>query len=120
MAKAKTTEKRVVKSMAVIKNKCKDCGVEYEANKIEYTNGSIVITPPRCAACQTRHLTNIRVNKTLKDLTLIGNLKTRLNAEQRQAIVDVLNNGLNEVYQRFTGDVIVSAGFDLMHVKKAD
>jgi len=111
---------RTVKSMAVVKNKCKDCGTEYEANKIEYMDNSITITPPRCAACQTRHLTNIRVNKALKDLSLIGNLKSRLNAEQRQAIVDVLNNGLNEVYSRFTGDVIVTAGFDLMQVKPAE
>jgi len=117
MAKAKTTERRIVKSMAVIKNKCKDCGIEYEANRIEYTNGSIVVTPPRCSGCQTSHLTNLRVNKALKDLQLIGNLKLRLNAEQRQAIVDVLNNGLNEVYQRFTGDVVVSAGFDLKTIK---
>ena len=107
---------RTVKSMAVVKNKCKDCETEYEANKIEYTNGSIVITPPRCAACQTRHLTNIRVNKALKDLSLIGNLKGRLNKAQREAIVDVLNSGINEVYERFTGDVVASAGFDLMRV----
>ena len=115
MAKVKD---RTIKSSTPVKNKCKDCGTEYMANKVEYSNGDVIITPPRCESCQIRHLTNIRVGKVLKDLDLVGNLKLRLTKAQRAAIIDAITNKLNEVYERFSGVVIAQGGFDLAKIEE--
>ena len=98
------------------KQKCVKCGVEYLAMKVKYSDGHENITPKRCKVCQTNHLTNLRVDKALISLKHVGNLKLRLSVEQREAIVGVLTNGLNEVYERFQGTAAVSSGFDISKI----
>jgi len=115
MAKKKQNRGKFLK-LDIIKNKCKDCGKEYEANKMIYENGE-VITPPRCAPCQTAHLTNLRVNKTIKDFQLLGNLKARLSEVQREAIVDVIGSQLQVLLDRYSGSTVKASAFDLRKVK---
>jgi hypothetical protein len=105
--------KRTVKTMSIVDSKCFVCGKQYAANKIEYTDGQVTVTPPRCPDCQTVHVTNGRVNKTLKDLALLGNLKARLTAEQRQAILSEIAKHYQALADRYSGTEVKSASFDL-------
>lgn len=114
---AKQKKERTLKTMDVVKNKCKDCGIEYQANKSVFDNGDVVISPPRCTVCQTAHLTNLRVNKTLKDFQLLGNLKNRLSEVQREAVIEALSTEFNGLIDRYSGSTIKSSAFDLKKVK---
>lgn len=118
MAK-KAKKERMLKSMEIVKAKCivKDCNKEYEANKSVFDNGDILISPPRCPVCQTAHLTNLRVNKTIKDLSLLGNLKTRLTEIQREAVVNAVGIAFQSLMDRYSGTTVKSSAFDLKKVK---
>lgn len=109
-------EERTIKSSTPIKQKCSVCDVEYMASKVVYSDGHENITPKRCETCQTNHLTNLRVDKALTSLKHIGNLKARLTEPQREAIIAVLTDGLNTVYERFQGTKTVASGFDISQV----
>lgn len=114
--------KRTIVSIKPIKNqKCKDCGKVYVANKAitkdEDGKEFTIITPPRCPDCQTAHLTNLRVNKTIKDLQLLGNLKARLSDVQRTAVIDVLSAEFNGLLDRYSGSIVKASAFDLKTVK---
>ena len=100
-----------------LKRKCDVCGAEYTATKQFYANGDIVITPPRCENCQTVHITNLRVNKAIKDFQLLGNLKARLSDVQRQAVIDVLSAEFNSLLDRYSGSTVKASAFDLKKVK---
>lgn len=113
----KKTERGQLTSMDIVQNKCKVCQVEYEARKATYENGEIVISPSRCPKCQTAHLTNLRVNKTLKDIKLLGNLKTRLEPKHREAIVDALANELKVLMDRYAGSTVAASAFDIANIK---
>ena len=113
----RTKIERTLTKMDIVKNKCKDCQAEYEATKSEFDNGDIVISPPRCPACQTAHLTNLRVNKTIKDMQLLGNLKNRLSDVQREAVVSTISAELNTLLDRYAGSTIKASAFDLKAVK---
>ena len=102
-----------------VKEKCMDCDAEYLACKVVYSDGHENITPKRCEACQTRHLTNLRVDKTLTALKHIGNLRSRLTEPQREAVIEALTNGLNTTYERFQGTIAVGSGFDIGKVKNS-
>ena len=116
MAKPKQVDRGQLVTNVPEKRNCQDCKKEYLANKMTYENGTIVITPPRCPECQTAHLTNIRVNKALKDLSLIGNLRARLTQEQRQAVMTALTNKLTETADRFAGTAIAASSFNIKRV----
>jgi len=107
---------RTLTKMDIVKNKCKDCQVEYDANKPTYDDGHTLITPLRCPPCQTTHLTNLRVNKTIKDIQLLGNLKARLSDVQREAVVEALTNEFNGLLDRYKGTAIEISAFDLKKV----
>jgi len=115
MAKEKKDRGALV-TIDVIKGKCKDCGKEYEANKMIYENEE-VITPQRCVPCQTAHLTNLRVNKTIKDFTLLGNLKNRLSDIQREAILESLSQQFKVLVDRYSGTAVKASAFDLKKIK---
>lgn len=116
MAKKKL-ERGQVKTIDMVKEKCIECKAEYEGTKTTYENGDIVVSPMRCVPCQTKHLTNLRVNKTIKDFQLLGNLKTRLSDVQREAIVNVIGNQLQVLLDRYSGSTIKASAFDLGKVK---
>lgn len=117
MAKKKL-ERGQVKTIDVVKGKCIECKAEYEGTKTTYENGDIVISPMRCIPCQTAHLTNLRVNKTIKDLQLLGNLKTRLNEPgQRDAVIGVITAAVETLMDRFAGNTMQASAFDLKKVK---
>lgn len=116
MAKEKR-ERGQVKTIDVVKEKCIECKAEYEGTKTTYENGDIVVSPMRCIPCQTAHLTNLRVNKTIKDFQLLGNLKARLSSEQRTAVIDALTNEFNTLLDRYAGSTIKASTFDLKNVK---
>lgn len=111
----KTAQKKAVKTTQ--KTTCIDCHQTFEANRITKPDGTILLTPPRCPACQTAHLTNLRVNKTIKDLQLLGNLRARLTNVQREAVIEVIGNGLNTLLDRYSGSTIKASAFDLKKVK---
>jgi len=121
MAKKKTgqsSERNGVKTVDILNDsKCIACGAKYESTKTVYNNGDVVISPQRCIPCQTAHLTNLRVNKTIKDIQLLGNLKLRLSDIQRQAILDVISNEFNGLCDRYSGSVVKASAFDLKKVK---
>ena len=96
---------------------CIECQVKYQANKVQKADGTILLTPPRCPTCQTAHLTNIRVNKTIKDFQLLGNLKARLTSAQRDAITDAIGNEYNTLLDRYAGSSVKSSAFDLKRIK---
>lgn len=116
MAKPKKDRGKVI-GMDLVKGKCIECNSEYEATRTTYENGEVVISPMRCKPCQTAHLTNLRVNKTIKDIDLLGNLKTRLNKEQREAITDAVGEAFNGLLDRYSGSNIKALAFDLNKVK---
>lgn len=111
--------KRTIISSTPVDQKCMDCGADYAASKVVYSDGHENITPKRCETCQTRHLTNLRVDKALTALKHIGNLKLRLTEPQREAIIAALTDSLNTLYERFQGTVAVKSGFDISKVKAA-
>ncbi len=100
-----------------IQQTCKDCGAAYAANKQPMDDGTTLITPPRCTVCQTAHVTNGRVNKAITSFKHIGNLKSRLTTEQRDAITNVLANELQVLLDVFAGNSISTSGFNLKNIK---
>ena len=111
-------ERGQVKTIDVVKEKCLECKAEYEATKTTYENGDIVISPQRCVPCQTAHLTNLRVNKTIKDLSLLGNLKARLNEPgQRDAVITAITVAVEVLMDRYSGSTIKASAFDLKKIK---
>jgi len=116
MAKQKK-ERGQVKTIDIVKEKCIECKAEYEATKTIYENGDVVISPQRCIPCQTAHLTNLRVNKTIKDFQLLGNLKTRLSDVQRQAVIEAVSGAFNVMIDKYSGSIVKASAFDLRKVK---
>lgn len=116
MPRTKTNRGAKVSTVDVTNNICKDCGTQHAATKVTWTNGDIVISPPRCKPCQTAHLTNLRVNHTIKDIQLLGNLKGRLTPEQRDAVTVVIGNELQVLLDRFAGTATSANKFDLKSV----
>ncbi len=116
MPKPKTNRGAKVSTVDITDNICKDCQTKHEAIKTTWTNGDIVISPPRCKPCQTAHLTNLRVNHTIKQIQLLGNLKARLTVEQREAVLTVISNELQVLLDRFAGTATSANKFDLAAV----
>lgn len=116
MPKQKTNRGAKVSTIDIMDNICKDCGAKHAAMKTTWTNGDVVISPPRCKPCQTAHLTNLRVNNTIKQIQLLGNLKARLTLEQRDAIAMVIGNELQVLLDRFAGTATSASKFDLKSV----
>ena len=108
--------KRELLTTIEIQRTCKDCGVAYTAAQNTYKDGTVVITPPRCKTCQTVHVTNGRVNKVILGFKHIGNIKARLTAAERDAIVDVLANELKVLMDVFAGTNVSIGGFNLKNV----
>ena len=112
MAATKTTKKKTTKKTELreiaereqVEQKCKDCGTEYQAWHVLYTDGHEITTPPRCEACQSRYLANIRMTKAIKDIRLLGNLKLRLSKKQKAMIVAKLSTEVNSVHDKFSAD----------------
>ena len=117
MAKPKKERGKVTNIDIVKDNVCKECGVKHAATKTTYENGEIVISPMRCIPCQTAHLTNLRVNKTIKDLSLLGNLRTRLSKEQRDAVITAITAEVEVLMDRYSGSTIKASAFDLKKIK---
>jgi hypothetical protein len=120
MAKPKVNRGAKVSTVDITDNICKDCGAKHQAIKTTWTNGDIVVSPPRCKPCQTAHLTNLRVNHTIKDIQLLGNLKARLSPEQREAVATVIGNELQVLLDRYAGTAMSAMKFDLKKVEIAD
>lgn len=116
MAKPKVNRGAKVSTVDITDNICKDCSAKHQAIKTTWTNGDIVVSPPRCKPCQTAHLTNLRVNHTIKDIQLLGNLKGRLTPEQREAVATVIGNELQVLLDRFAGTAMSATRFDLKAV----
>ena len=116
MAKPKL-ERGQVKTIDVVKAKCIECKTEYEATKTVYENGDVVISPQRCEPCQITHLTNGRVNTTIKKIQLLGNLKTRLSKEQRDAVITAITAEVEVLMDRYSGSTIKASAFDLKKIK---
>ncbi len=116
MPRQKTNRGAKVSTVDITNNACKDCGTQHAATKITWANGDVVISPPRCKPCQTAHLTNLRVNHTIKDIQLLGNLKARLTTEQRDAVTIVIGNELQVLLDRFAGTATSASKFDLKAV----
>lgn len=115
MVKQKAQE-QVVKTTQ--ETTCMDCQKKYDANRIVKPDGTIMLTPPRCEDCQTAHLTNLRVNKTIKDIQLLGNLKTRLDKPgQRDAVITAITSEVEILMDRYAGSTIKASAFDLKKVK---
>lgn len=118
MPKPKTNRGAKVSTVDITDNICKDCGEKHAATKVTWTNGDIVISPPRCKSCQTAYLTNLRVNNAVKALQLIGNLKSRLTEPgQREAVTTAIGNELQVLLDRFAGTAISAMKFDLKKVE---
>ena len=115
--RTKTNRGAKVSTVDITDNICKDCGAKHDATKVTWTNGDVVISPPRCKACQTAYLTNLRVNHTIKDIQLLGNLKARLTAEQREAVCSAVGNELQVLLDRFAGTAMSAMKFDLKAVE---
>lgn len=113
MAKPKTNRGAKVSTVDITNNVCKDCGAQHAATKVTWTNGDIVISPPRCKPCQTAHLTNLRVNHTIKDIQLLGNLKARLTTDGREAITTIIGDELQVLLDRFAGTATSANKFEL-------
>ncbi len=116
MPKQKMNRGAKVSTVDITDNICKDCGAKHEAMKTTWTNGDVVISPPRCKPCQTAYLTNLRVNHTIKDIQLLGNLKGRLTAEQREAVSTAIGNELQVLLDRFAGTAVSAVKFNLAAV----
>ena len=106
--------KRELLTTVEIAQTCKTCGIKYYANQNTYKDGTVVITPPRCKKCQTAHLTEGRVNKVIMGFKHIGNLKSRLSPEQRDAIISVLGNELKVLMDVYAGNSVSVGGFKLV------
>lgn len=116
MPRAKRNRGAKVSTVDITNNTCKDCGTQHTATKVTWTNGDVVISPPRCKVCQTAYLTNLRVNHTIKCIQLLGNLKSRLTTEQRDAVTVVISNELQVLLDRFAGTATSASKFDLKSV----
>lgn len=111
----KMTKETVVKTTQ--ETTCMDCQKKYDANRIVKPDGTIMLTPPRCEVCQTAHLTNLRVNKTIKDISLLGNLKPRLSDVERAAILEAVSGAFNVLADRYSGSTVKASAFDLKEIK---
>ena len=74
--------------------------------------------PPRDKSAKFGELATSRVNRTLKDLALIGNLANRSNYEysdeQAKKIIRALQAGLEQVKSRFSsGSALNHSNFEL-------
>lgn len=116
MPRAKTNRGEKISAVDITDNICKDCGAKHAATKVTWTNGDVVISPPRCKPCQTAYLTNLRVNNTIKQIQLLGNLKARLTPEQRDAVSLVIGNELQVLLDKFAGTAMSASKFDLKAV----
>ena len=96
-----------------IQRTCADCGASFKANKVPMDDGTFLITPTRCDGCQTAHLTNLRVNHTIKQIRLLGNLKSRLTPKEREAVTSAVNNELQVLLDRYAGTATSVSGFNL-------
>lgn len=105
--------KRVVISSTPIAQTCKKCGVGYTANLVKYEDGTQNITPPRCEKCQTSHCINTRMTKAITAFKHIGNLKSRLSAEQKKVLLGVLSNELKVLMDVFAGNSTSVGAFDI-------
>jgi len=108
--------KRKAVSSVPIQRTCKECGASYAANNVTFDDKTTLITPPRCEMCQTAHVTNGRVNKQILGFKHLGNLKGRLTAEQREAIISVLGNELKVLMDVYAGNSVSVSGFDLKNI----
>ena len=116
MPKQKMNRGAKVSTVDITDNICKDCGAKHAATKVTWTNGDVVISPPRCKTCQTIYLTNLRVNHTVKCIQLLGNLKSRLKPEEREAVTLAIGNELQVLLDRFAGTATSAMKFDLKAV----
>ena len=118
MPREKSTRGEKVSTVDITDHICKVCQVMHNATKIVYANGDAVISPMRCETCQTNYLTNLRVDNTLKQIKLLGNLKSRLSANQRDAITTAIAIEVQVLLDRFAGTAITQSGFDLAKIPK--
>ena len=104
------------KGLRLIVNKCVVCGVQYDAKMITVDGEDTgKITPPRCPKHQTQYLTQCRVDKTCKDIRLLGNLKTRLTDAQRAQVIDTISNAVVAVNNHYiSAKAEKSGGFKLV------
>lgn len=116
MAKPKMNRGAKVSAIDITNNICKDCETKHAAVKTTWTNGDVVVSPPRCKTCQTAYLTNLRVNHTVKCIQLLGNLKARLTPEEREAVTLAIGNELQVLLDRFAGTATSASKFDLKAV----
>lgn len=97
----------------------RDCGKTYSLIETTATDGTKTYKPiggatnDRCGGCQTAHLTNIRVNKLLKDIELVGNMKNRISADVQQGILSVVGQAFEGLVNRFSGVKEASKMFDV-------
>lgn len=110
--KTQTNSQPAVLQGTEVQSVCIECQAKYTANK----TAAGVISPPRCPVCQTAHLTNLRVNKTIKDLSLLGNLKNRLSDEQRKAVINAVKTAFISLADRYAGTTQQKASFDLKRI----
>lgn len=104
------------KGLRPIVNKCIVCGVSYDANMMTVDGEDTgKITPPRCPKHQTQYLTQCRVDKTCKDIRLLGNLKARLTDAQRAQIISVISDAVVAVNNHYvSAKVEKTGGFKLV------
>ena len=108
--------KRKVISSVDIQQTCKDCGVSYTASNVTFDDKTTLITPPRCETCQTNHVVDGRVNKAIAGFKGLGNCKSRLTKEQRDAITNVLANELTVLCDVYAGNSVSVNGFSLKNI----
>lgn len=90
------------KGLRPVRNKCSVCGIDYDANMITLDGEDTgKITPPRCPKHQTTYLTQCRVDKTCKDIRLLGNLKSRLTDAQRAQVIETISNAVVSVNNHY-------------------
>jgi myo-inositol catabolism protein IolC len=126
MPKKKGHEKdNVVSTDSAFSNKCLDCGAEYIAIRKTYKNGDKVISPPRCGKCQLIYLLGLRMDKAVKTLQGIGNLKARINTHFPTGCAVVLSNldeemdKLRDLFNSKTHAKVVS-GFNIAKAVKTE
>ena len=109
--------KRKAVSSVDLQQTCKDCSKSYTASNVTFDDKTTLITPPRCDVCQTIHVVDGRVNKVISGYKGLGNCKSRLDKEQREAIVSVLANELKVLMDVFAGNSVSVQGFSLKNIK---
>ncbi len=117
MPRTKSERGEKVSNVDITDNICKVCQAKHPAVKTVYANGEIVVSPMRCPTCQTNYLTNLRVDNTLKQIKLLGNLKNRLTPKQRDAIISAISQEISVLMDRYAGTAVSAAGFDLSKIE---